>query len=298
VRVSDSLIFQNATQNTQAAEQAVQSATEVASTGLAVTTPSDNPAAAGLIVNYSMQSARYTAISSATGAASSELSSASSALTSISTQLTQAQQLAEQFSSSGYSASQCASAASQVNSILAQVISDLNTKFGSRYLFGGTADSSPPFDSSGNYVGSLGNSAVRQVEIAPGVYEQSSVDASTAIAGAGGGTNVLATLQSLSTAIGSQDPTQVQAVISGLNASVSQVASALSQAGVSMNTFNTATTAATQTAANYTKATSGLADADVAGSSIALQAAQTALQATLSATAESFKLSLVDYLPS
>jgi flagellar hook-associated protein 3 FlgL len=294
VRVSDSLIFQNATQNTQAAEQGVQSATEVASTGLAVTKPSDNPAAAGLIVNYSMQTARYTAISSAAGAASSELSTASSALTNISTQLSQAQQLAVEFASSGNSASQCASGASQVNSILAQVIADLNTKFGSRYLFGGTADSSPPFDASGNY---LGNSGVRQVEIAPGVYEQSSVDASTAIAGAGGGTDILATLQSLSTAIGSQDPTQVQAVISGISASVSQVAGALSQTGVSMNTFNTAATAATQTAANYTKATSGLADADVVSSSIALQAAQTALQATLSATAQSFKLSLVDYLP-
>jgi len=256
VRVSDSLIFQNATQNTQAAEQAVQAATEVSSTGLAVATPSDNPAAAGLIVNYSMQSARYTAISSAAQAASSELSSASSSLTAISTQLTQALQVAEQFSSSGNSASQCTSGAAQVNSILAQVIADLNTKFGSRYLFGGTDDSSPPFDASGNY---LGNSAVRQVEIAPGVYEQSNVDASTAIAGAGGGTNVLATLQSLSTAVASQDPAQVQAVIASLNASVSQVASALSQAGVSMSSFNTAATTATQTAANYTKATSGLA---------------------------------------
>ena len=294
MRVSDSVIFQNATQNTQAAESAVQRATEVASTGLKVQTPSDDPSAAGLIVTYSMQSSRYTAIASGAQAASSELSAASSALNDISTQLSQAKQLAMEYASSGTS-QQSAAGVTQANSILSQILADLNTSFGNRYLFGGTLDGAPPFDAAGNY---QGNASVRQVEIAPGVYEPSSVDTSTSILGSGGGTNVVTALQSLSTAIASNDPTQVQAVISSLDASINQVAGASAQAGVSMSTFNSAVTTATQTASNYTKATSNLSDADVVASSIALQAAQTALQASLSATAQSFKLSLVDYLPS
>ena len=41
--------------------------------------------------------------------------------------------------------------AQQVNTIIGQIVSDLNTQVGNRYIFGGTADNAPPFDTAGNY---------------------------------------------------------------------------------------------------------------------------------------------------
>ena len=80
MRVSDSLIFGSAALNSNSALEAEQTASEVASTGLAVKAPGDNPAAASQIVADNVAQARYTAIGTAAQAASDELSSASSAL--------------------------------------------------------------------------------------------------------------------------------------------------------------------------------------------------------------------------
>ena len=68
-----------------------------------------------------------------------------------------------------------------------QIVQLMNTQVAGRYIFGGTKDSAPPFDASGNYVGD-GN--VRQIEIAPGLLQASSIRADVALKGTGGGIDV------------------------------------------------------------------------------------------------------------
>jgi len=140
------------------------------------------------------------------------------------------------------------------------------------------------------------------VEIAPGVLEQANVRADVAIKGApltpGGtpGVDVLQTLQSLRTALQGNDTTQIAAALDGLDTGINQVSVARSQVGASMHAFDTAVTAAKALADDDTVRAGKLGDADVIESAIQLQATQTALQASLSATAQSFKISLLDYL--
>jgi flagellar hook-associated protein 3 FlgL len=293
MRVTDGLIFSSALVNTARAREAAQEAQQQASSGVRVSHPSDDPAASGLIVAFNMSTDRFQAISDAATQASSELGVVDSSLGDISNVLSRARELAVQFSNAGYPQSQSAGGAQEVDGILGQVVADLNTRFGNRYVFGGNVDNAPPFDAAGNYTGDDG---VRKVEIAPGVLEASSVRADVAIKGVGGGVDVLQTLAALRDALNANDTDAIRATLDDLDSSISQVSQARSQAGVSMNAFDTATSAAKLASNNYKTNAGKQADVDVIESAIKLQSTQTALQASLSSTAQSFQLSLVNFL--
>jgi flagellar hook-associated protein 3 FlgL len=268
----------------------MEAATQVASTGIRVLHPWDDPAAAGQITIHMNAQAQATAIASATGRASDELASADTALESVGNAIAQAQQLAMQLSNSTYSASQRASGAVQLQGFVGQILAALNTQVGNRYIFGGTSDATPPFDSSGAYTGD-GN--VRKVEIAPGMLQDASVRADVAIKGAGGGVDVLSVLQSLQSALASNDVAGVQSSLDGLTSGIKQVAAARASAGAAMSTMDAAGAVAKSVSTTEQVSTSHLQDADIVDAATKLQLAQRALQAALSAASQSFQLSLL-----
>jgi flagellar hook-associated protein 3 FlgL len=290
MRVTDRLIYDNATRWTGDARSRVEEATTVASSGLRVQQPGDDPAAAGQITLHAQAQARAKAIADATQRGSDELNAVDSALGTIANAVSQARQLAVQLSNATYTAAQRAAAASQIDGIFAQVVSALNTEVGGRYVFGGTKDSAPPFDAvTGAY---SGDTATRKLEIAPGVWSDASVRVDTALKGVGGGTDVLATLQALSTALGANDVAGVQSSLDGLTAGTAQVASARAAAGNAGNTLDSAHAIALAAVTAEKTATSHLEDADVVDSATQLQLAQRALEAAVSASSQSFQLSL------
>lgn len=291
MRITDTLTYDTAIRNADRARDAAQRAQEVASSGLRVERPSDDPAAAGQISAFQMQSARFTAIGHAAGLASDELGAADSALGSIATSLSRARELAVQFSNSTYTPTQMAAAAQEVQVIRNQVVADLNSRFGNRYLFGGTLDATQPFDAAGNY---QGNALTRSVEIAPGVQQQANVLVGDM--GAGTPNGLLDVLKQLQDALTAGAPSQVSATLDGLDAGTSRIGVARAQVGASQNAFDTSVTASKVAADAATAQGGKLSDADVIDSSIQLQATQTALQASLSAIARGFKVSLLDYL--
>ena len=115
-----------------------------------------------------------------------------------------------------------------------------------------------------------------------------------AITGAGGGTNVLAALTAFQTALTNNDTTGIEAAVGALQTGTSQVAQLISQAGGDMDALSTAATVAQATTLSETKDVSNLQDADVVTAATQLQMAQTALQAALAASTQSFKFSLLD----
>jgi flagellar hook-associated protein 3 FlgL len=162
-----------------------------------------------------------------------------------------------------------------------------------RYLMGGTLDGQPPFDAAGAYGGD-GN--LRQVEMAPGVLQDASIRADVAVKGVGGGVDLFATLASLQTALATNDQAGVAAALTPLATSTDQVSVARSQVGIAMNTFDTAVSA-NQALGDAAKAqASHLTDADAIQANTTLALAQRALEASLTATASSFKFTLLDYL--
>ena len=295
MRVTTSMMCSNAILNADTAATTYQNDEQIAETGLQVQAARDNPGAAALIVLDQGQASQFTAIGQAAGQAVTELQSASSALSTVSNVVSQARELAVQMSNSTYSASDLANAASQVQSLLATAVSALNTNVAGRYIFGGDKDSTPPFDAAGNY---SGDDNVRQVEIAPGVYQAASINADTAINGAGGGVNVLSALSDLATALTNDDTTGISTALGELTQGTTQVNNAIADAGTDVSTLSAAVTANQQGTTAATTAASNLSDADQIAAASNLSQAQAALSNTLDAISEGFQMTLVDKLSS
>lgn len=293
MRVSDQAIFDLANQRIMRARVNSVEATDEVSSGKRVTHPWDDAAAAGLIVRHEQEAARQGAVSQMADRASEELGMADGALDQVTTSLTRLKELAVQLSNDTYSAADRAGGAQEVNQLFTAVVSQLNVRLGERYLFGGMQDTNPPFDAAGNY---LGDSNIRKVEIAPGVLQDASPRADVALKGVGGGTDVLASVQAFSAALTANNPAGIRTAVQALDDSIAQVSKERSRVGAMVNVFDVASSMARQTQNATSDARSKLEDVDIFEASTKLSATQRALEASISAASQSFKLSLLDKL--
>ena len=293
MRVTDKMIFQNAAANAAKSRDRAQTAMEEVSTGMRVVHPGDDPMVAAAMVRGQQTVDRMNAISQNAGRAADEVDSADSALQSLIDVLARARELAVQMGNDSYSAADRAGAATEVDGLVQQAVTLMNTNVNGRYIFGGNQDQTAPFDPAGNY---SGDTAVRQVEVAPGVLEDSSVRADVAVKGVGGGVDLFATLQSLSTALKTNNGAAVRGSLTDLTTATTQVTTTLSQVGAMGDAFATAQTLAKSTADATTKNVANQSEADMIESSSQLALANSALNATLTAAAQSFNLSLVNKL--
>ena len=293
MRVTDKMIFQNAAANAAKSRDRAQTAMQQVSTGMRVVHPGDDPTVAALMVRGQQTIDRMNAINQNASRAGDEVDAADSALQSLSDVLARARELAVQMGNDSYSAADRAGAATEIDGLVQQAVTLMNTNVNGRYIFGGNQDQTAPFDTSGNY---NGDTAVRQVEVAPGVLEDSSVRADVAVKGVGGGVDLFATLQSLSTALRSNNGDAIRGSLTDLTTSTTQVTTTLSQVGAMGDAFATAQTLAKSTSDATTKDVANQSEADVIESSSQLALANSALNATLTAAAQSFNLSLVNKL--
>jgi flagellar hook-associated protein 3 FlgL len=293
MRVTDRLLFDRATRDTARARSDAELAISRASSGLRLQRAKDDPGAAGQVVLDRARADRLEAIAATAARASDELVSADGALGAVTTAVARARELAVQLSSGTYGAAERAGAAAEVRNLLSGAIASLNAEAGGRYVLGGNLDGAPPFDAAGNYGG---DAAVRQVEIAPGVLSASSVRADVAVKGAGGGVDVLATLSALATALAANDLTGIRAALDPLTQGTAQLARARAEAGNAMSTLDAAVAAGRAGRDEATAAAARLTDMDVVQAASDLARSQRALDAALTATAQGWKLTLLDKL--
>jgi flagellar hook-associated protein 3 FlgL len=293
MRVTDRMLFELASRHGGEARSRVEKATAQAASGIRVAHPGDDPAAAGQIVQSRTAQARLDAIASTAGRAADELVSSDAALSGVQNAVVRARELAMQLVNPTYDAQQRASAAGEVDQLLQEMLARLNTQVGGRYLFGGNRDGAAPFAADGTY---LGDDGVRQVEIAPGVLTAVSVRADVAVSGAGGGTDLLAAVRSLSTALRADDVAGIRAALDPLDQGLTQLSVARAQGGDAMNALDTAAAASLAARDAERARASRLGDADIVQAATDLALAQRALEASLSATAQGFRLTLLDFL--
>ena len=293
MRVTNQMVFEAARQQTAAAREQVFNASQQVTTGERVVHPGDDPGAAGAIIAHSLSVQRFDTIGKAVSAASDEAQLADGALQSVSELMTRAQQLAVQMGNDSYSASDRAGAAQEIRDISGQVATLMNTQEAGRYIFGGNADRSPPFDSAGNY---SGDASVRQVEVAPGLLQNASIRADVALKGVGGGVDVFASLASLATSLSSNDGVGVRASVSSMSSSVDQISTALTQNGGILDGFQSAMSIGTNSKDAASKLLSAVQEADIFDATSNLTKAQQGLEASLLVASKTFNLSLMDYL--
>jgi flagellar hook-associated protein 3 FlgL len=295
VRVTDKMLFDSASLLSGRARDNVEEASQEVSTGVRVQHPWDDPGAAAAVIGQKAHADRMQAIGKLADQASDELNAADDALGQLDNVLNRAQQLATQFANDTYSASERAAAGQEVDGLVAQALTLANTKFGSRYVFGGFKDNAPPFDATGAY---QGDSGVRQVEIAPGQYEGVSVPGDSLFGGPStpGSSDLFATLKNLSTALKTNDVASITGSLESIGQGIDQVLQGRAKTGTAVNVLQTAVSASQVAVQSDTAASAKLTNADVVTSASKLAFAQQALNAALTASAKSFQFSLVDKL--
>ncbi|MBM4780195.1 MAG: flagellar biosynthesis protein FlgL [Archangiaceae bacterium] len=293
MRVSDTYMFDLANSRLMRSRAESTAASDRVSSGKRVETPWDDSAAAGLITRFAQDTTRQDAMMTAADRASEELGVVDGAFDQVLTSLTRASELAVQLSNDTYSAADRLNASAEVQQLFQSVLGQINLRYGDRYVFGGMRDAAPPFDPSGNY---LGDANTRRVEIAPGILQDASVRSDVAFKGAGGGIDVLTALSSFATALSANDTTGIRTAIRALADGTQQVTASRSRAGAMMNVFDLASSTARINRDTATAGRSKLEDIDIIEASTRFAAAEQALQASMSASAKSFKLTLLDVL--
>ncbi len=293
MRVTEKMIFQNSIAHTGKSRENLARAQEEVASGFRVLHPGDDPVAASLAVGHTVDKARYAAIAQTAQRAADELNAADTALDGITTVANRALEIATQFGNDTYSPTDRATAAVEVDGLYQQTLSLLNTTYGGRYIFGGFRDNAPPFAADGSFVG---DSNVRQVEVAPGLYQAASLNANEIVKGGANGVDLLQSMVDLSTALQQNDGPAIRAGLDKVNQSIVQLAAGRTIVGMAQDQFQSAVATAENATIDERVKIGKLLDADVLDASTRLASAQFALNATLTAMARTLSMSLTEKL--
>jgi flagellar hook-associated protein 3 FlgL len=139
------------------------------STGDAYTTPSQDPAAAGLVDNYQQVLAQSKQFTANANSAQTDLNTEDTALTNVTSQLQSLRDLALQAESGTVSNQNLSSIATQMQQIQNSLLSLANTQDGNgNYIFAGYSSQTQPFTLTSTGASYSGDQGTRQIQVATG----------------------------------------------------------------------------------------------------------------------------------
>src|SRR5579864_433521 len=156
MRITETMRFNNVLEGEATASERLAQLTQMASSGLKVSQPSDDPSAYASIVQRDAQIATVQARSSAATTAAGDLDLAGNVLNQATALLEKARAVAVEEANGTLTAEARANAAIVVDSLRQQLLALANTHGSTGYLFGGTKTGAPPFDSAGTFAGNSG----------------------------------------------------------------------------------------------------------------------------------------------
>jgi flagellar hook-associated protein 3 FlgL len=288
MRITEAMRLNTVLQGEASASERMTQLSQMASSGLRVSQPSDDPAAYASIQERQAQMGIIKARSTAATRAAGDLNLAESTLDAASSLMTQARALAVQGSNGTLDDAARASLATQVSSLRQQLIALANAHGASGYLFGGTKTDTPPVDVNGVF---QGNAGVTHVEIADGVLAASNANGASAFSAAGG-RDVFDDLQNLAANLSTNNVAGLQSSIGNLDASGAQILAARVDSGLSAGRLTSASTVMSSALTQLQTAQANEADADAPTTISNLQAAQVAYEAALQVNKQILSVSL------
>ena len=274
------------------------------SSGYKVSSAADDPGATRDLVDLGSSLAAAQAYQADLGGVQTEASSADGAIGSAITLLQSAQSLGSQGAGSGTTSAERQNLALGVQSIQQQIVSLANTQVAGRYIFGGDQDQSPPYQydaSSATGVDALTEAASTRAIVSPAgetVYQ--SLTAGTIFDPSANGTpdatNTFAALQSLETALQTNDTAGVASSLSSLQSASAWLNQQQVYYGTAEQRLTGEQDATTRQITAIQTSVSGIRDADVAEDATELTQESTDQSAALAAQAEIPQKSLFDYL--
>lgn len=293
MRVTDQTIYAANSASLQSALASLATAQQRASTGLAISKPSDDPSGTVAVLGINASIAANTQYSRNISDGQSWTAATDGALTQTSTLLRQARDLLVQASNGTNNSSSLGAIATQLQGIKQALMTQANTQVGGRTVFAGTADTGSAFSASTTPPYTFAGTSPVMRRVADGQTVRVDVDGSQ-VFGSGSGSifsqldGVISTLQSGSNA--------VQSGITMIDGFQSQVGIAQAQVGASINSLSTAAAGQQSNGVSLTKQQSDIMNVDIAQAAIALTNQQNVYQAALLVTANTAQTNLADYL--
>jgi flagellar hook-associated protein 3 FlgL len=276
-------------------EQQISVDEQEISSGQSVIAPSDNPAAAAVLVQNAAQTSQADQFERSIGGIQGELENADSTLNSVTTALQQAITLGTEGATGTVNAADRQALAVQVEGIQTQLVSLANLSYQGNYVFAGTATQTSPYvldSSSPSGVTYQGNSDVNSITLGNQFSLQTNLPGSQIFSAPGN--DMFQSIQDLINGLisGNGIGTAVNEVDTAMNYVDGQrvfYGNALNQLTGQQNYLSTETTQLAQQ-----QNTVGGADLTVVISN--LTTSQTSLQATLEAIADTANTNLFEYL--
>ena len=313
LRVTPSILYRTSLGNIDRQRQALSETQRKASSGLEINQPSDDPSgtASALLLRSSLSAIEQYLRTNTN--AEARVAAAEAAIGEANNLLINARELALQGANEGVGAQGRLQIAREVESLFGSLLTTANAAHSGGYVFGGFANSAPPFEQSGSFVdapptsptvGFVGDSNQIQVAIDANETVDITFDGSRIFKGDttgdgnpdGGRVDVFAVLADLRNALVADDQTAITATLDEIDGAIDQLSAERTRVGASATRIENANERLQSREVNLAERLSNLQDADLAEVISDLVQQESALQAGLSATARLLQTNLVDFL--
>jgi flagellar hook-associated protein 3 FlgL len=296
VRITFGQAFEDGLRDlTRAAEQLDRAHRRVAS-GRQIERPSDAPTATVSAIGERASLAGVEAYRRATDAAGSRMAVTDTVLSDVINQITAAKVTALAAQGSGRTQAQRDAMSTELVGIRDAIFNDINTRFGSTYLFAGSASTTAPFtETAGVFSAYLGDATPVTIDVAEGRTAQVTFDGGAILQGSDA-VHVLDALTALSTAVSTGDAAGIAQGVAALDRAFDRAVLAQTQVGIAQRTLDDARPQLEAARLGNLTRISAIEDANMAIAVSDLTRAEAALEAALSAFARRAQLSLMDFL--
>ncbi|MGB7602624.1 MAG: hypothetical protein WBM24_20145 [Candidatus Sulfotelmatobacter sp.] len=267
---------------------------EIAS-GQSVNLPSDNPAAAALLVQNANASSQADQFERSIGSIQGEVQNADSALDAVTTALQQAISLGVEGANGTMNSADRQALATQVEGIQSQLLSLANLSYQGNYVFAGTANQTTPYVLNARSTSGVtyqGNTGVNRVSLGSQFSLQTNLPGSQLFSQPG--SDVFQSIQDLIN--GLQSGTGIEAAVTEVGAANNYISSQSVFYGNALNELTAQQTYLSTETTQLAQQQNTVGGADLTAVISNLTTAQTSLQATLEAIGQTASTNLFEYL--
>jgi len=263
--------------------------------GQSVNSPSDDPAAAAMLVRNAGQTAAADQYLRSIASVQGEMQNADSALSSVVTALQRALTLGTEGANGTLNDSERQALASEVKGIQSQLLGLANLSYQGRYVFAGTATQAAPFvadSTSSSGVRYLGNATVNQLTVGDNASVQTNMPGSQLFSNTG--SDMFQAVQDLVSSL--ENNGDVKSAVNELSGAYQHINAQRVFFGNSINQLNAQQTYLNQETTQLAQQANQVGGADMSRVISDLVNAQTSRQATLEAIAQTQQTNLFNYI--
>jgi|SRR5271157_1745168 len=276
-------------------QQQINSDEQQIATGQSVNVPSDNPAAAAVLVQNANQTFQADQYQRSIGSIQGEIQNADSALNSVTTALQQAITLGVEGANGTVNSADRQAIATQVQGIQNELLGLANLTYQGNYVFAGTATQTTPYvldPSSTSGVTYAGNSGVNRITLGNQFSLQTNLPGVQLFSASG--TDMFQSIQDLIT--GLESGTGIGSAVTELGNSLNSIDTQRVFYGNALNQLNTQQTYLSSETTQLAQQQNTVGGANLPAVISNLTTSQTSLQATLESIGQTAQIDLFDYL--